>query len=452
MENAESKIVCWLQKKTFPSEMNQLSENQDPKNFVSSVAKSSPLSALDPFLDQGILRVGGRLRRANIPESVRYPIIIPRKGHITDLIIQHEHKQLGHVGANHVLASLRQRYWIIGGMTNVRNVIHRCVTCRRYQGPLQQQKMADLPGCRVDDTLPPFSYTGVDYFGPFVIRDGRKYPKFYGVLFTCMVSRCVHLEIASSLDADSFLHALRRFVARRGKPKELHSDNGTNFVGSDRELKEAIKEMDHDKLQAKLSHLHIEWCFNPPTASHMGGSWERLIRSVRKILNGLISEHGSRLDIESFHTLLCEVEAIMNSRPLTCINDELEPLAPSNILTGRTKVAVPPPGNFVKDDLYLKRRWRRVQYLTNVFWSRWRNEYLLLQQKRQKWTMPSRNLQINDIVLLKDESMERNHWPLGRVIELEKDSQEFVRAVKVKTQQSVLRRPVSKLVLLLAND
>jgi len=188
-----------------------------------------------------------------------------------------------------------------------------------------------------------------------------------------MVSRAVHIEVANSLDTDSFLHALRRFIARRGDIKQLNSDNGTNFIGAERELKEALKEMDHKRLQTELRHSGIDWKFNPPTGSHMGGSWERLIRSVRKILTGLLQEHGSRLDVESFHTLLCEVEAIMNARPLTCVSgdaDDLEPLSPNHILTGRTRVTVPPPGNFLKNDLYLKRRWRRVQYLTNVFWKR----------------------------------------------------------------------------------
>ena len=187
----------------------------------------------------------------------------------------------------------------------------------------------------------------------------------------------------------------------------------------------------------------------------MGGIWERQVRTVRKVLAGLLLEHGSRLDFESFQTFLCEVEAIINSRPLTTVTsdpDDLDPLTPNHILQGRSHLIVPPPGIFQKEALYLKKRWRRVQYLANVFWSRWRNEYLLLQQRRLKWTTPSRNLCVNDIVLIKDESSPRNCWPLGRIVEVEPDSNGQVRTVTVKTQNSQFRRPVNKLVLLLTSN
>ena len=187
----------------------------------------------------------------------------------------------------------------------------------------------------------------------------------------------------------------------------------------------------------------------------MGGAWERLVRTVRKVLSGLLQEHGTQLDRESFHTLICEVEAIVNSRPLTSFSGDTkdsEPLTPSHILTGRTRVIAPPPGIFDRNDLYVRRRWRRVQYLANLFWSRWKNEFLLLQQQRQKWERPQRNMCQGDVVLIKDETGPRNTWPLGLVTSTETDKVGLVRVVMVKTQTSNMRRPINKLVLLVPND
>ena len=463
IKKAECEILKWLQWQAFPAEMKQLSSfANDAGNGETTwsresptLPKSSSLRSLDPFCYQGLLRVGGRLRRAQMANSMKYPIILPKKSHITSLIIRNEHGVLGHAGRNHVLSNLRQKYWVINANSAVRNVIFSCVACRKLRRPVEEQKMSDLPSCRLDDTVPPFSYTGVDYFGPFMIREKRKELKYYGVLFTCLVSRAVHIEVSHSLDTDSFLHALRRFIARRGNIIELHSDNGSNFVGAHRELHAALEELDQSKLDTYLQRLEISWKFNPPVASHMGGTWERQVRTVRKVLGGLLQEHGTRLDLESFQTLLCEVEAIINSRPLTAYSGDpkdMEPLTPNHILTGRSHVTVPPPGVFERNDLYMKKRWRRVQYLSNLFWSRWKNEYLLLQQRRSKWTGVSRSLSVGDIVLLKDDSAARSSWPMGKVIEAEPDSNGQVRAVKVKTQTSELRRPVSKLILLVPSD
>ena len=244
--------------------------------------------------------------------------------------------------------------------------------------------MADLPKDRVTPA-PPFTYTGVDYFGPYLVKEGRKEVKRYRSLFTCLVSRAVHIENTCSLDTDSFIHALRHFIARRGPVREIRCDNGMNFVGAQRELSQAIEEMDHDQIQEKLRKEGTNWIFNPPAASHMDGVWERQIRIIRKVLSTLLQEHGNRLDDESLRTLLCEVEAIMNYRPLTFTSsdpDDLNPLTPNHLLTMKTSIVLPPPGNFQCSAVYMRCRWRRVQYLASLFWSRWKKEYLVTLQKR----------------------------------------------------------------------
>ena len=461
LDIAETVIIQFIQSQSFEYELKileQASSNlkEPPRSKMNEVAvgKTSSIYRLDPFVDKGVLRVGGRLNNADIPHESKHPIILPRKSNVTTLIIRDAHERLGHAGRGHVLARLREKYWIVGANSAVRRLISSCVTCRRTKAPPQDQKMADLPKDRLTPALP-FTYVGVDYFGPFTTKQGRKEQKRYGALFTCLVSRAVHIEIANSLETDSFLNALRRFIARRGPVREIRCDNGTNFVGAERELREALKEMNHDELTEKLRQQQIDWKFNPPAASHMGGVWERQIRTVRRILATLLLEHTGRLDDESLHTLLCEVESIINSRPLTVISSDVKdalPLSPSQILTMKTSVVLPPPGQFQHNDVYLRRRWRRVQYLCNLFWSRWKKEYLPTLQQRPKWNQPKRNMEVHDVVLIKDENESRNDWSMGIIAKVEPDSKGFVRSAVVKTETSELRRPVHKLVLLLAAE
>ncbi|XP_071088226.1 uncharacterized protein [Haliotis cracherodii] len=187
----------------------------------------------------------------------------------------------------------------------------------------------------------------------------------------------------------------------------------------------------------------------------MGGAWERMVRSVRKVLAPMLCEFGDRIEDESFRTLMCEVEEIINSRPLTTPSSDprdLTPLSPNHLLKMKSNVYVAPPGQFQRDDMYMRQRWRRIQYLANVFWTRWKKEYLLSLQERQKWNTPQRNLMINDIVLVKDDNLHRSCWSMGRVISVEADKDGFVRSVQIKTLNSELRRPVTKLVLLVPSE
>ena len=213
--------------------------------------------------------------------------------------------------------------------------------------------------------------------------------------------------------------------------------------------------MNHDELTEKLHQQQIDWKFNLPAASHTGGVWERQIRTVRRILATLLHEHTGCLDDKSLHTLLCEVESIINSRPLTVISSDVKdppPLLPSQILTMKTSVFLPPPGQFQHSDVYMRRCWRRVQYLCNLFWSCWKKEYLPTLQQRPRWNQPKWNSEVHDVVLIKDENESRNDWSMGITAKVEPDSKGFVRSAVIKTQTSELRKPVHKLVLLLAAE
>ena len=450
VDEAEKALCKYEQKKYFHKEICMLSDlTADPK----ILAKKSSLYKLDPVIDDGLLRVGGRLQRAVIPYDAKHPIILPAQSRISRLILNSVHQAVGHLGRNSILSEVRQKFWITCANTMIRGILSKCVVCRRYRARSQEQKMADLPVDRIVSGEPPFSRVGTDYFGPFQVKRGRSTVKRYGVIFTCLTTRAVHLEMASSLDTDSCINAIRRFIARRGPVKVMWSDNGTNLVGAERELRQEIDRWNQSKIHSSLLQRGIDWHFNPPSGSHFGGIWERMIRSVRKVLFGLLQQQVVRLDDESLSTLFCEVESVLNSRPITKMSedsDDLEAITPNHLLLLRSGSKVP-CGLYSKDDNYARRRWRQIQYLANVFWVRWSREYLVTLQERQKWRQPRVNVAVNDVVLIMDSSP-RSSWALGRVLRVISDKKGLVRMVEVKTASSVLCRPIHKLCLLLEAD
>lgn len=453
VENAEKAIVSYIQWQNFPGEMTDGTKAKDVDQTKISRRKRSHLEKLDPEIRDGLLSVGGRLRNAKIPENAKHQIILPNSHHVSTLLIRHVHRKVGHQGHNHVLAELRQKYWIVGAGVLIKAVIRKCIVCRKYQAKTSTQKMADLPSCRIEGCEPPFTHTGMDYFGPFEIKHGRSVKKRYGVVFTCMSCRAVHIEVAGSLDTSSCINAMRRFVSRRGPVKALYSDNGTNFVGACSELKQALKEWRKEEI-VHFTALHgIQWNFNPPAASHYGGVWERQIRTIRKILHAVLHEQHlkSSQSEEQLQTLMCEIEAIINSRPLTRASEDpndLNIITPNHLLQFKT-TSSPPPGRFTDKDMYSSKRWRQMQYLADIFWKRWVREYLPALQQRQKWLQPQRSLQVGDIVLIADQNAPRCSWPMARVEDVYPDSRGLVRSARLKTKMTTLTRPVTKMCLLL---
>lgn len=441
LDRAELAIIKFCQGQRFPEELASLEKGQHIKI-------SSHLHKLCPQLQDGILRVGGRLCRLAMPVEVKHPIILTKDLHISELLLRHIHQEVGHGGRNHMLSKLREKYWITGVSVAIRKVLSKCIVCRRLNALPVYQQMADLPHERIVPDEPPFTRVGVDYFGPFEVKSRRSMVKRYGVIFTCLAIRAVHLEVAPSLDMDSFINALRRFISRRGQVREIRSDNGTNFVGAERELKAAIKHWNQGQINDLLLQKGIRWSFNPPAGSHHGGSWERLIRSVRKVLNSMFKVQN--LDEEGLHTVLCEIEAIINSRPITKASmdpNDLEALTPNHLLQLKTSPSLP-PGLFQPTDMYALRRWKQVQYMSDLFWKRWVKEYLPQLQERQRWIGVKRNLVVGDLVIIMDSTAPRNSWPTGRVIQTFPDRRGFVRQVRIKTKTSCLERPITKVCLL----
>ena len=456
MQQAEETILSYVQNKAFPTEIASLKKqehigNQQRKKG-SGVKRSSPIYKLDPKLDENLLRVGGRLNKADLPTETKHPIILPKKGHVSELILRHIHDNSGHCGRNFVLANLQQKYYMLGANSAVRRMIGKCVKCRRQRGQVMQQMMADLPADRLKPDDPPFTRVGVDYFGPIEVKRGRSMVKRYGVVFTCLAIRAVHIEKADSLDTDSCIAAIRRFIARRGAVREMRSDNGTNLVGAEKELRKELESWNQAQLHNAMLQKNIKWTFNPPGGSHHGGVWERQIRTIRQLLFFLTKQQS--LSDESLQTFFCEAESIVNGRPITRVSsdaNDLEALTPNQLLTLKANPQLPPTISKQTDN-YARRRWRQVQYLADVFWRRWLREYLPQLQARQKWVQPDRNVRVGDVVLVVDETVSRNVWPLGVIVTTTPDQQGMVRRVEVKTKSGRYSRPITKLCLILEGD
>ena len=383
LSEAEAVILKSVQRETLPD-----------------ISPSGPLSKLDTFVgSDGVTRVGGRLKLSSLPDGSKHPALSPKTRHVTDLIIWHYHQKVTHQGKGITEKKIQvSGYWTVGASTAVASVISNCIKCRKLRGAVQEQRMAELPDDRVEPA-PPFSNCAVDCFGPLIIKEGRKELKHYGELFTCMASRAIHIDVAATLETDSFISALRRFISQRGPIRQLRSDYGTNFMGARRELREALDKVNHVKIRSELQCHNCDWFVlntNVPSASHMGGVWEHQIHLVRNVLAALLQSNGSQLNEGSMRTLLCKVEAIVNDRPLTVdsLNDplSLNPLTPNHLLTMKAKVVLPPPGVIQSADKHCRKRWRLVQHLANEFWTRWKKEYLPSLQQRQRWTKPTRDM------------------------------------------------------------
>ena len=288
IRKAEHEIIRHVQRSTCPEVIKILSSaNGDgcDRAGKKSIQKAGlSIYKLNPQLKDGLLMVGGRLVHAPVDEKMKHPVILPYKHHVTDLVVQSYHQDVEHMGQESVLSCLRNKFWVIKGRSAVRRTIRACKECARRNARPGEQLMANLPRDRITPNKPPFTYVGVDFFGPFEVKQGRSRMKRYGCLFTCLVVRAVHVEIAHSLDTDSMINALRRFISVRGRPEEIRSDQGTNFTSADKEMKRIMSDIDEHKVNKFCLQRDIRWLFNPPSASHMGGAWERMIRSIRRIL------------------------------------------------------------------------------------------------------------------------------------------------------------------------
>ena len=415
--------------------------------------KEGSLTQLNPKRDgDGLLRMDGRLRFADeLPYNTRHPILLPKDHPVTKLVIVDAHERLGRgVGVEQVLTELRSRFWIVKGRRMVRNVTEACAECRRrFTMKMSNQMMAPLPKSRLQSSLRAFERVGVDYGGPFLTKQGRgrTRTKRYLGLFTCLTTRAVHLEMSYSLDTDSFINAFTRMTSRRGMPVYVISDNGTNFVGAERELRKLVEALDVDRIAQETSRYHpIEWKFNPPCAPHFGGVFEALIKSAKKAIKAILGD--ADVSDEELHTAICGAERLLNSRPITYVSsdpNDLSPLTSSHFLVGEIGGRFAPEALDREQTYNPRKRWHRVQQLLGQFWKRWRKEFLPSLNVRKKWFHPRHNLKEGDVVLMVEPNASRGEWPLGRIVEAYPGDDGLVRVVKVKAKNKEYLRPVHRL-------
>jgi hypothetical protein len=440
--------------------LTRRSPDTDDKSEATVKKQQRSMRELAPFVDEyGLLRVGGRLQRAGFAYEKTHPLIIPRRHDLTKLLVHHFHEQSGHQGYNYVLAQLRDSYWVIGGTGTVRHYLGTCVACRNDRAKFGQQQMAPLPASRFAVGHPAFAYTAVDYFGPLRVRVKRSTEKRWGCLFTCLTTRAVQLEVAHSLSADSFLMAFRRFTSANPGVKEMLSDNGTNFCAGDallrREFAEGV-ELPYMADKLLKDGIDFRWKFNPPAASHQGGVFERLIRTVRSCLRQTAKDMAFRTPRqEELDTVMKGIEGIMNLRPLLPAGidpNSYDVISPAQILRPGMPAAPQQSRQFTAAD-QLKQGYRSSQRHVDEFWKRFVSHYIPMLQKRAKWLQPERNFQVGDLVLIRDKDMPRNRWRKGLVAEVHPNQVDgLVRRVTVRQPTGqMLNRDVRYLCLLEAS-
>ncbi|XP_062714155.1 uncharacterized protein LOC115260572 [Aedes albopictus] len=450
LQMAENLLWRIAQSEAFPEEVAILKREQDDKNSSrKQLPTSSGLVKLSPFVDDhGVLRVESRATDAQVlAYDTKFPIILPRKHRITELLLDFYHRKYGHANDETVVNEVRQKFHVSRLRVEVRLIRKRCMWCRVYKATPVAPKMGPLPAVRLEPFVRPFTYVGVDIFGPYSVKVGRSTVKRWVCLFTCLTIRAVHLELVASLTTDACKKAIRRFIARRGSPQEIYSDNGTNFVGASRELQEETSRI-HTELGSTFTNAQTQWKFNPPAAPHMGGCWERMVRAVKSALGSIPVMR--KLDDESFATVLAEAESMVNSRPLTFIPLETadqESLTPNHFLLLSSN-GVREPEKFPTDEgKALRSSWNQVKHTLDNFWRRWVVEYLPTIIRRTKWFQDVRPITIGDLVLVVDENI-RNRWLRGRVIVTVPGKDGVARRAEVQTSAGILKRPCTKLAVL----
>ncbi|XP_065085710.1 uncharacterized protein LOC135707754 [Ochlerotatus camptorhynchus] len=432
LKQAENTVWKLVQEEAFPDEITLLRRNQhNPPNQRKTVEKNSRIYRLSPFLGtEEILRKDSRIDH-----------------YVTHLLVDWYHRKFGHANGETIVNEIRQIYHVPELRVVVQKTAKRCTWCSVYRAVPQIPKMGQLPVARLTPYVRAFTFVGLDYFGPLTVRVGRASVKRWIALFTCMTTRAVHLEVAASLSAESCRNAIRRFVARRGAPQEIYSDRGTNFQAVANDLSQQIRAI-NETLATKITNHRTQWKFNPPYAPHMGGVWERLVRSIKSALRCLLTDRNP--DDETLVTVLVEAESMVNSRPLTYLpleSEEHEALTPNHFLLLSSTGVVQPAVKPVDERGALRSNWKAIQDMLVRFWARWIKEYLPVMSPQSKWFGEVRAVQVGDLVMIASEK-ERNSWTRGRILRVYPGRDGRIRRVDVQTAVGIQQRPVSKLAVL----
>ena len=403
------------------------------------------------FLDNdNLLRCGGRIHNAPLSELAKFPYLLPSHHYFTELVIRNAHTTTLHSGVNATLAIVRQTYWIPSARQRIKTVLRKCVICRKTTGkPYAMPEPPPLVKSRVSQTAP-FQVTGVDFTGALFVRTSIGERKVYICLFTCAVSRALHLEIVTDLTVESFLYAFRRFAGRRSVPQLLLSDNGSTFIAAAEELKALFQSVEPAETLARRG---TEWRFIPKRAPWFGGFWERLIGLTKTSLKKTLGRTHATL--ESLQTIVVEIEAILNDRPLTYQSSDAsdpEPITPSHLLHGRRIVALPysltdgeiqdPPFGNTSE---IRSRAKKQAHIIEHFQNRWRNEYLTaLREAHRVSGSDIQQVKTGDVVLIHEDTP-RINWRMAVIESVNKGGDGIIRSANIRTTTGKTNRPITRL-------
>ncbi|RVE44041.1 hypothetical protein evm_011339 [Chilo suppressalis] len=403
---------------------------------------------LSPFIDDyQIIRIGGRLGSSEFEYNKKHPILISSKHRLSVILFEQEHLKLLHAGSQLLLYTIRENWWPIGGRNLARKVINNCVRCARLRAKTPEPIMGNLPKDRLTPGYP-FRICGVDYAGLIKLLTmhgrGAKTIKAYICLFVCFSTRAIHLELVSDLTTDAYLLALKRFISRRSKPSQIYSDNGKCFVGLMNEFAKFISNSS-DKIVNYASSQGIKFSFIPPYAPHFGGLWEAGVKSCKYHLRRVIG--NAHLTFEEFTTMLAQIEALLNSRPLTPFSSDptdMSPLTPAHFLIGRPLTA-PTCTNLKDRPMHRVTRYQRVEQMRQHFWRRWSLEFVSELQTRSKWKTNKSSIEIGSLVVIKDTNAPPLRWNLDRVTKVYPGNDGISRVADIRTASGIVRRAFSKI-------
>ena len=381
----------------------------------------------------GLYHVKTKLTHQDL-EGFRFPVLMPSKHQLTELLIQSYHREFRHAGTQFLMCKIREKFWILSTRKTINRITRKCQICLRHSSKSFSGGTCCVAGMshRNVESIPD---DRVDLAGPLYMRNGEK---ALIVLFTCAVYRCVHLDFVTSLNTEAFLNCLERFINVRGRPAIVYSDNGTNFVGT----VNLFNKLDWKTIEKTVGIRRIKWIFNPPSAAWWGGWWERLIRTGKKLMKRMLG--NARLNYEHLRTCLSYVENTMNERPLTAVTEDsgdLMPLTPAMFLRG-IRNADFPEGETLQS--YFQQHYLKRRSLQQELKQRFRSEYLsqLVQRsKEQSCKLPK----ISDIMLVGSDDLKRLQWPMARIVELISGRDNVTRTARVRTQHGTLLRPIQKL-------
>ena len=449
LNHAQKLQVKSIQQEIYPDELSNL-QSKSPRLPL--------VRQLQLYLNkEGIMCCGGRIHNAPISDSTKFPYLLPKKHRLTELIVRDTHERHLHTGTNSTVTYLRQRYWIPAARQCVRSILRHCVVCNKLCG--NHYKTPDpppLPKHRVQ-AMEPFTVTGIDFTGALYIRSPEGEKKVYICLFTCGSTRAVHLEVVADLSEDTFLQAFRRFSSRKSLPRVVVSDNASTFMSAADDLKALFES---NVVQESLGNQGIVWKFIPCRAPWYGGYWERLVGLTKNSLKKTLGR--AFVTLSSLQTLIVEIEAHLNNRPLTYVSSELnepEPLTPSHLLYGRMINNLPHPfttQDEVTDEDFqevgsklhhtLSKKAKTQALIIQHFWSRWKREYLTSLRETHTTSSGSNKetIRVGDVVIIHDDC-HRLKWRLAVVQELQRGNDDLVRSAIIRTANGVTNRPIAKL-------